>query len=182
MFTSTLVIALAGFLATTALESPSWHADYDSAQRLGREEHKPLAVFIGCGKAGWNRVSQDGQLGKDVKRLLAKNYIFVYIDTDVKAGKDLASAFEVPEGLGLIVSDHSGKYQAFRHEGDLPSEHLLRYLNRYADPERIVRTTDTNPRERVSSYVPDGFPAAVEPYYQPVRYYPAFIGGGGRGC
>jgi hypothetical protein len=181
MSTTTLVIALASFVASSALESPSWHVDYCSAQRLGRERSKPLAVFIGSGKAGWNQISRDGPLGKDVKRLLAKDYICVYVDTDLEAGKQLASEFEVPEGLGLIVSDHSGKYQAFRHQGDLPSEQLVRYLSRYADPERMVRTTATNSPEGVSYSPPETYPVAVEPY-RLLRSSPMFSGGGGRSC
>jgi len=182
MLTTTLVIALARFMASTALESPSWHADYGSAQRLGREVNKPLAVFIGPGKAGWNLVSRGGQLVKDVKQLLAKNYICVYVDTNFEAGKQLASEFGVPDGLGLVISDHTGKYQAFHHQGDLPSEQLVQYLNRYADPKRIVRATETNPAERVSDYPPEDHQQAIEPYYWPSRSSPVFSGGGRRSC
>jgi hypothetical protein len=174
MFTSTLVIALAGYLASATLESPSWHSDYGSAQRLGKEGYKPLAVFIGSGKAGWNQLSREGQLAKDVKQRLAKDYVCVYVDVDRAAGKQLASEFQVANGPGLILSDHTGKYQAFYHQGDLPNEHLLHYLGRYASPERIVRTTETNP--------PEYDPAAAEPYYyQPIPYAPVYSGGG-RSC
>ena len=181
MFTSTVFLALAGFLGSATLESPSWHADYGSAQQLGREGHKPLAVFIGYGKTGWNRVSEEKRLGKEVQQLLAKNYVCVYIDTDRKVGKQLAAELEVPDGIGLILSDHTGKYQAFRHEGNMSNDKLVRYLSRYADPERILRTTETNPAPQLSYGEPSFYPAAAQYYYQPVSY-PVYSGGGGRSC
>lgn len=170
MFTSTLIIAVGGFLVSAVPESPSWQTNYGSAQRLGREAGKPLAVFIGSGKAGWNQIAPGGQLGAEVKQLLARKYLCVYVDTATKTGKQLASEFEMPKGPGLIVSDHAGRYQAFRHQGTLPSEQLLRYLRRYADPKRIVQTTETNPTEQASYSVP------VYWYYQPIQYG-AFSGG-----
>jgi hypothetical protein len=171
MFTSTLIIAVGGLLVSAGPESPPWHSDYGSAQRLGRKGGKPLAVFIGSGKAGWNQIAPGGQLGAEVKQLLVRTYVCVYVDTATKTGKQLAYEFEMPKWPGLIVSDHAGRYQAFRHQGSLPSEQLLRYLRRYADPKRIVQSTETNPTQRVSHFVP------VDWYYQPIRYEPV---AGGR--
>jgi hypothetical protein len=161
------MLTMASFMLATASESPSWETDYTSARMLGKKGSKPLAVFVGSGKDGWNRLSQDGQLGQDVKRLLAKKYICVYVDTELQAGRRLALELELPQGAGLVVSDHTGKYQAFRHQGDLPTEQLLQSLNRYADPKRVVRATESNQPQAVSSDAPDNNPPAV--YYQP--YY-----------
>ena len=110
MFTTTLVVALAGFVPSTTVSSPQWQADYGSAQRLCKEASKPIAVFVGSGKDGWNRVSQEGELGKEVKRLLARNYICVYVDTERQAGRQLARDFELPKGIGLVVSDPTGSF------------------------------------------------------------------------
>lgn len=178
MFSTTL-IALASFVASTVGASPAWHAEYGAAQRMGKEAHKPLAVFIGSGKAGWNQISREGELPKDVKRLLAKDYICVYVDTEQEAGKQLASAFEVSAGLGLVVSDHTGKYQAFHHQGNLSSGQLLRYLSRYADPEHVVTSTEMNLPEQQNYYPPQSYPSTS--YYTPVRYASGF-GGSGRSC
>lgn len=176
MFATTLTIALAAFLASTSLDSPAWHADYRAAQKLGREGNKPLAVFVGSGKQGWNHVIRDGRLGKDAHQLLAKTYICVYVDTDLEPGKQLAAAFDIPKGPGLIVSDHTGTLQAFHHRGDLSNDQLAQYLRRYADPERVVQTTETNPAERVS------YSAPVESYYQPRYYAPVFVGRSSGSC
>jgi hypothetical protein len=169
MYTSTLV-ALAAYLASASLESPSWHRDYGSAQKLGRQGSKPLAVFIGSGKAGWNQLSREGQLARDANHLLAKNYICVYVDANGEAGKQLAAEFRVSRGPGLIISDSTGNYQAFFHRGDLPNEKISVYLSRYADPNRVVRATETNPVEP-PAYA-QAYPAASYPYYQPASYAP----------
>jgi hypothetical protein len=165
MFTSTLIVALSGFLASDGQESLSWYADYGSAQRLGKEASKPLAVVVGSGKTGWNQLISDG-LGADARKLLVKKYICVYVDTATKTGKQLASEFGMSTGPGLIVSDQGGKYQAFRHQGNLTSEQFVVYLRRYADPKRVVRTTETNPAE------PESYSASLEWYYQPMYYAP----------
>jgi hypothetical protein len=170
MFTPTLIIALAGYFASATLESPAWQADYGSAQRLGKEGYKPLAVFIGSGKAGWNQISREGQLAKDVNRMLAKNYVCVYVDAERETGKQLALEFRVPKGPGLILSDHSGNHQAFFHRGDLTNEQLSRYLSRYADPNRVVQVTDANAAEP-PSYL-QTYSVAADPFYQP--YAPVY--------
>ena len=64
--------------------------------------------------------------------------------------------------------------QAFYHDGDLPAADLARYLHRFDDPNLVVRTTVTNPEERVSYYYPPPPP--------PIQYIPFTTFGGGRGC
>jgi hypothetical protein len=181
MSSTTLVFALASLVASYAPDSLSWHADYGSAKLLGTEEARPLAVFIGSGEAGWNQVSRDGPLAREVKQLLAKNYICVYVNTDSEAGRQLAMNFEVHQGPGLVISDHTGNYQAFHHSGDLPSQQLARYLKRYADPERIVRTTESNPSEDASDVTVEDYPGTLQPHFRPLSASPVFFGGG-RSC
>src|SRR5688500_8521449 len=102
MYTSVLLLALSASIAPAASpEEPAWLTDYSSAKQKGRTEHKPLAVVLGTGESGWKQLSRDGQLGKDAQRLLAENYVCVYIDTDHKAGQRLASAFEIDNGRGI---------------------------------------------------------------------------------
>ena len=48
MHTSLLLFAL-GLLGSVATESRSWHIDYDLSRKTGRDEQKPLAVFMNCG-------------------------------------------------------------------------------------------------------------------------------------
>jgi hypothetical protein len=170
--------ALSGFLAFSAIpEEPGWVRDYRKARQLGKEEEKPLAVFICSGKAGWEQVSKDGRLAPAVKRLLTNHYVCVYVNTDEEAGRRLATALEIPEGPGVVISSRSGDLQAFRHEGHLSNEALANHLQRFADPQREITATETNPPPRLR-------------YYQPVqRFYPrmggfapSFGGFGGGGC
>jgi hypothetical protein len=173
MSTAVVLIALSGWLASPTPGEPTWLTDYGQARQQGREEGKPVAVFIGSGKAGWNDVSRDGRLRREARRLLAENYVCLYLDTDTKGGRRLASALEVSDGPGLVISSHSGQLQAFRHDGDLGDEDLTRYLTRYSDPDRVVQGTETARSARVSYYQP------VSP---PAVYYPAPVGfGGSRG-
>jgi hypothetical protein len=182
MYTSILVVALAGILPSLVEQSPSWLTDYQAARNKGRAEKKPLAVFIGSGKAGWNQLAQERLLGKEASRILVSDYVCAYIDTSGAAGKALAKAFEVSDGPGLIISDRTGDVQAFWHEGELAQDALVRQLQRYAEPDRLVRTTETVNSQRRSFYPPVEAPPVV-PYYNPAPvFFPSFMGGGGRGC
>src|SRR5262249_12311601 len=125
MYTSVVLFALSGFLASSAnAEEPGWLQEYGEARQTGRQQEKPLAVFIGSGETGWEQVSREGKLAKDVKQLLAANYVCLYVNTDDKNGKRLASAFEFGEGPGIVISNRTGRVQAFRHQGDLDNQTL----------------------------------------------------------
>lgn len=179
---SVVLCALSGLLSpATGTGEPQWLRDYHTAREKGVRQERPLAVFLGAGRSGWERVSESGRLPKEVRALLAGHYVCVYVDTEHIRGRELARAFEMPEGVGLVISDFRGKLQAFRHEGELPEEKLALYLRKYSDPERVVRFTEVNPDSR---YV-------EESEVRPVRYVapapapvfaPAFMGGGGGGC
>jgi hypothetical protein len=183
MYTSALLVALTGLLAPSVLGGPVWQTNYDTARKLGREGGKPLAVFIGSGKAGWNQMITEGQLSNESRRLLSEQYVCLYVDVRSPAGKRLASSFQLEDGPGLVLSDQTGKLQAFRHEGDLADDDLVRSLQRYADPELVVRATEGDGVDRTSYYAPaEQYQPAPVYYPAPAYYYPSFVGGGGRGC
>jgi len=171
MYITVVLTALSGLVAPSALSTePAWVTEYGNARQRGQKEGKPLAVFIGSGKTGWEKVSRDGKFAVEVKQLLAQKYVCLYVNREEKAGQQLASAFEVADGPGLIISSRSGGVQAFRHEGDLDNSSLEHYLRRYADPQRVTTHTETNPSSRVSYY-----PRAVDQNPAPVQYYPAMV-------
>jgi hypothetical protein len=172
MYTSMLLVALTGFSAG-AEEGLTWHTDYSQARKQGQGEKKPLAVFVAPSKDGWKKLSREGKLGKEIERTLEDSYVCVHVDSATPAGKKLASALGLESGLGIVISDSKGELMAFYHEGDLANRDIARYLKRYADPDRVVSHTESNPgRETTQSYYP--------PQYYP---QPAFFGGfgGGRG-
>jgi len=176
MYTSMMLLALSGWFAPVAhdLESPHWQNDYTAASQQGVKEKKPLAVFIGSGLSGWEKVGRAGKLGKTAQETLAAQYVCLYVDASTEDGKRLARAFDIPNGLGVIISDRSGETQAFHHQGDLSGDDLNFRLKKYADPSHIVRSTESNSSERISNYPP--VPGSG---FQP---FTGGFGGGGRSC
>ncbi len=175
MTTSLALIALSSVLASNrGAEQPTWLADYTAARQFARSLQRPLAVVVGSGQEGWDKLSHDGKLASEVNKLLAANYVCVYVNITEGKGLALAAALELSSGTGLVISDRSGQTQAFHHEGGLSQETLTNQLRRFADPQRVVRHTETLPVQRTSFY-PPSFP----PTYQPT-FYPAVSGG--RNC
>jgi hypothetical protein len=167
MYTSSLLVALVGLLPSSIRPEPHWLEDYSKAYRQCQKAEKPLAVFIGSGSKGWDHLSRDGELSAETKEFLSKNYVCLYLDSTREAGQELATAFEMPNRLGLVISDSTGQVQAFRHEGNLRDPDLMRYLRRYADPQRIVASTETNP--------PDPTPARISRYVEPAYVAPTYV-------
>src|SRR5207244_7023921 len=117
LYTSLLAIALAGFgPASEAATVPTWAASYGIAKKTAASVGKPLAVVFGAGSKGWQRLDRDGDLSNEAIEILMDRYICVHIDTATDKGKSLANAFELPGGLGIVISDQTGAVQAFRHE------------------------------------------------------------------
>jgi hypothetical protein len=173
MYTSILVVALTGLSAPAESATvASWSQDYTSARKQAIAEKKPLAVFLAPGTGGWDKIGRDGGLSTEAHSLLVRHYTCVHVNTATSAGKALAEAFEVPSGLGIVISDRTGDIQAFRHEGDLVNQDLVRYLNKYSDPNRVARATESNPARE---------PAPVSYPYGAPNYYPAGGGFGGFG-
>jgi hypothetical protein len=153
MYTSMLLFVLA---VPGAGDAPTWVTDYAAARKQGATASKPLAVFLGSGKAGYQQVIRGGELNPNSNRMLAANYVPVYIDTSTEAGQRLARDFEMPGGRGLVISDRTGQLQAFRHQGELTDQDLAAYLQRYADGNRLVATTETATGSRASFYAGPG--------------------------
>jgi hypothetical protein len=197
MYTSFLLIALVGiYPAPSEMEGPTWLRSYDLARKEGQKANKPLAVFVGSGANGHDQVSEDGQLSAEAQRLLTKNYICVYLNTDNPQERRLAATLNIKDKSGVVLSDRTGDYQAFNYPGTLRDDELTACLKRFADPNLVVRTTATSPYERISYYPPQtstptaaatsglGY-APVQNYYPPINYggfgggFGGFGGGGG---
>jgi hypothetical protein len=144
MYSSLTIIALGTWLslASESIE-PTWMNSYTEGLREAKSLERPLVVVIGAGRQGWHQVSTDGELDAVVQRILARQYVCVYLDTEKRADRRLAAAFEIPKGPGIVISAASGTLQAFRHHGELENSELAEYLRRYADPDITVETTET---------------------------------------
>jgi hypothetical protein len=145
MYTSIVLTALAGLVVSRApTVEVAWSPDYSTARQVVQTEGKPLAVFLGSGESGYEKVCRSGVLSKDAQEALANKYVCVYVDMSTPAGKQLAKAFEISKPAGLVISDSSGAKQTFHHDGALSSKDLTRALSRFADPNLAPRTTVTN--------------------------------------
>src|SRR5215470_233184 len=60
-----LLFALSGYISPK--ETPHWLNDYAVARQQGQAGNKPLAVFVGYGRAGWEKLAKEGRLGKEVE-------------------------------------------------------------------------------------------------------------------
>ncbi len=172
MISTFATLAFSGLLATSP-GTLAFQRDYTEARQLGRERAKPLAVFIGSGETGWEKVCRDKMEGT-VEKLLAENYVCVYVNREEERGKQLARDFEAADGPCLIISNRKGDLQAFRHSGEMSNDVLAQRLQRYADENRVMETTETITPARTSFYPP---PAQIR--YQ--SYYPPSFGGGCAG-
>ena len=161
MYTSIVLLALAAANVPTAEgpRAPDWLSDYDAACKKGKSEKKPLAIFFGKGATGWDQLSSDGTLGEEVRRLLQSDYVPVYLDLEKADGRGMVPAFGVKGSPALVISDRSGDKIALRYTGVLEPAVLHRCLVRYAAPNRVAWTTDTDP---AAEGEPESYPAAVE--------------------
>ena len=131
MYTSLIVLAMVG--ASADLTGPSWQTYSQASQRVDVEK-KPVAVFLGSGQRGWEQVA--GSLGVDAEQVLAASYVCAYVDTSTSEGQKLARAFQMPNGVGVVLSDRKGETQAYWHNGELPQTDLVRQLVRHSNSTR----------------------------------------------
>jgi hypothetical protein len=140
MYTSIMVIALASTMNSVQVtDGIAWQAEYKAAQAEVVKSGKPLAVFIGNGSHGWNKVAREGNLTNDARQSLNKNFTCVYVNTDTAEGKALASSFEI-SARGLVISDVKGTKQAFSHAGDLTQDEMKNVLVKYAEVKAVATT------------------------------------------
>lgn len=142
MNTSVTILALAGFLvAPSSGPEPSWLTDYTMALKKGNELKKPLAVVIGSGYKGYEKLPGESKLNSEARTALASRYVCVYLDGNKVENQRLVKAFEVRSGIGLVLSDYRGEYQAFHHDGPLSESDLLRQLLKHAPDQKVVTQT-----------------------------------------
>jgi hypothetical protein len=181
MHTSLIMVALLGtgeLSETQATPALKWQDSYNTARQMGRQQRKPLAVFIGNGSTGWKKVAQEGKLSEKAKQLLAKSYICLYVDRTQPGGERLAETFEVPSGPALVLSSRDGNSQVFFHTGKLTAQDVETRLAKYTGAATITRTEMlVDPR---ISYAYDPAPATQQ-YASPSFGNSGFGGFGGFG-
>ena len=160
MHTSVGFLAFASFLSTfswdAALPEIPWKGSYQEARTHGQKVRKPLAVIVGAGKTGFQQLIQDGSLSSDVRKILANEYISVYLDSEKAENKRLIEDLGITLGKGIVLSDRDGKTQAFFNDGTISEKDVTRQLWHFADPSIVVHTTTTLSTYRNSFYPSSG--------------------------
>src|SRR5437763_9575547 len=114
MYTALALVALTvGNLSS----SPLWLHDYKAAQAQVSSAHKPMAVFVGSGQAGYQSAVRDG-FDPAISKLLAEKFVCLYVDTSTAQGKKLATAFQVG-ARGVVLSDRTGLTQSYSAAGTI---------------------------------------------------------------
>lgn len=153
MYASVLLFALAGTDAiATGQESPPWYTSYSLAQFTASNQHKPLAVFFGSGKDGWQKLAKEGKLSPEVNEMLTSKYVCVYIDLATATGPKCSKNFGMDGGEGLVISDLTGSHMAWQHLGKVANEGLVMKLTTLSDPATVFKATEsTSSRPRIQA-------------------------------
>src|SRR3954453_3675165 len=97
--------------------NPSWLDDYSAAQAKVTVAGKPMAVFVGTGKAGWEAAVRDG-FDPSVSKMLAEKFVCLYVDASTAKGKTLAATLQVGS-RGVVLTDRTGQTQAYSAAGTI---------------------------------------------------------------
>ena len=158
MVSISTLAALVTLVTAAAPTAPSFQSSYARAVTLASEQHKPVAVFIGAGEAGYAKLVADGSLPAEATKTLQSQYVCLYVDTTTASGLELAGQFKMSEGL--VISDRTGGVQAFRHIGTITAADLTTTVRTFADPGVVVNTT-------VQTGAPVAAPVMAAPVYAP---------------
>lgn len=160
MYTSFLTLGMMLAPVIAIPERPAWQPSYSVALDRGQKGGKPVAVFVGSGPQGQAALLKGGQFSADLLTVLSQKYVCVYLDRSQTANQRLVRDLGITSA-GLVVSDRTGNYQAFHHDGIIAQDVLTKELQHFADPNRVVARTVTNAAARVSYYGGRDEPASV---------------------
>jgi len=162
MYTSLIAWAMAHTLAVKPEAMPTWDTDYRHAKALAAKEQKPMAIVVGNGAAGWDKLVADGNFLAATTAELRAAYVWVYLDLDQESTKKVASTFEFTKGPAVVLSDRGGTVQAYRRVGAVEGQAFRKALTNYSDTELVVRRTEETGNVAPVSYQPQ--------YYNPFQY------------
>jgi hypothetical protein len=169
MYTSFLAVTLMTAPIVAALESPEWLKNYSAAMEVGQRLRKPVAVFVGSGPQGEAGLVKEGEFSADMLKVLAQSYVCVYLDRSQTANQRLAEDLSISTA-GVVISDRTGTYQAFHHNGTISQADLTQRLRQFADPNLVVSNTVSNAIQRVSYY--GGAGAGYQATFSSQQYIP----------
>ena len=97
---------------------------------------------------------QDGTINETLRN----KYVCLFVDTDTTDGQRVARLFDI-SGPGLVISDRSGEFQAYRHAGELPAVEMANTLTQHTDDVYVARKLTPPPAQPVSYPAPFFYPA-----------------------
>ncbi len=133
-------IALSGSLVSTAKPEFQAQTDYGQAMRQAATEGKPMAVLIGHGNT-FAKMMGDATLPEATAKLLRDKYVCVTVDVDTATGAQLASQFQLTNGL--VISSAGGTHQALRQAGAVSTADLTKHAATFVGASGTPATTVT---------------------------------------
>lgn len=150
MYTSCFIgLMLAPVLAVA--QTPAWQKSYAGALDVGQKQGRPVAVFVGTGPQGQAALVKEGQFSAETLQILAQKYVCLYLDRAQPGNERLISDLGISK-TGLVISDRTGEFQAFHHDGTVPLVELNQQLQRFALQGPNISRTVSNATQRASYY------------------------------
>ena len=160
MYTSCLTLGLILAPMMVAAETPAWQKNYAGALEAGQKQGRPVVVFVAAGPQAQAALVKEGQVSAESLKYLAQKYVCVYLDRSQAANQRVIRDLGITQ-TGVVISDRTGDYQAFHHDGSLSQADLAQQLRRYAEPNLVISTTVSNIYQRLSYYSGGGLQPAT---------------------
>src|SRR5438445_11101973 len=90
-----LVSLLAAFTGSASAQDVVWKKTYSEARDHGQKVNKPLAVFVGTGADGFQKIIEEGTFSSDVRKMIAQDYIPRYLRADTAQNRSLVSRLAI---------------------------------------------------------------------------------------
>ena len=158
MYISMMVMALALQVSSQAGEI-TWQ-DYTQGMKQCQAQSKPMAVVLGMGEQGYTELG----LSKEALEHMAANYICVYVDTTNPKNKQMADAFNIAGGKGIILSDRTGAFERYRRAGSAMSDqNLTAQLKYYSTYSSVTPVSTSTSNYQTPGATPPANPARHPP-------------------
>lgn len=149
---TTVMLALF-LLGADGSELKTWQTDYAKAlQEVQRTDRPLFIVFDSNSSAVGKMVHDDVFMNEQVEKLLAANYVRMFVDVETKEGKALAAQFAATEFPRIVIIDRSADWQVYRKSGNHSADEVASLLSQFRTSKLTTSTTRTVSGSTQSSY------------------------------
>jgi len=126
-----------GAVAFSSTPASDWHSNYGAALKEVRRVDRPLFIAFG-GNSTPKRETESAEpvFDEKVVRLLKADYVRLYVDTESRRGKRLATRFKADTVPFLVVIDRSAARQVYRQSGPHTVDQVAQLLVKYRKVRR----------------------------------------------